>query len=107
MGANGIKVLTGNLKPNLGKRDGPPVWKEILVGLQNYFTRLLEEDLKCLIKTLYVHQIPRVCRHVDSSERIVGDLWKRKDGKGVSRDVVGMWLGCWIWGTCWIKISLC
>ena len=83
------------MKPNLGKRDDPPVWKEILVGfqgseLQNCFSRLLEEDLKCLMKTLYVDQIPRVYRHVDSSERIVGDLWKRKDGKGCR----GMLSGC-------------
>ena len=41
-------------------------------------------------KTLHVDQIPRVYRHVDSSERIVGDLWKRKMGRGCR----GMLLGC-------------
>uniref|UniRef100_A0A3Q7HT27 ABC transporter E family member 2 n=2 Tax=Solanum lycopersicum TaxID=4081 RepID=A0A3Q7HT27_SOLLC len=58
VGTNGIgkstalKVLAGKLKPNLGRFSNPPDWQEILTHfrgseLQNYFTRILEDNLKC------------------------------------------------------------
>ena len=57
VGQNGIgkstalKILAGKLKPNLGKFLNPPDWTEILTyfrgsELQNYFTKILEDDLK-------------------------------------------------------------
>lgn len=57
MGTNGIgkstalKILAGKLKPNLGRYESPPDWQEILAHfrgseLQNYFTRILEDNLK-------------------------------------------------------------
>ena len=57
MGTNGIgkstalKILAGKLKPNLGRFESPPDWQEILQHfrgseLQNYFTRILEDNLK-------------------------------------------------------------
>ena len=69
VGTNGIgkstalRVLAGKLKPNLGKFDTPPDWQDILANyrgsdLQNYFTRLLEDDIKAIIKVQYVDQIP-------------------------------------------------
>ena len=47
--------FSGKLKPNLGRFESPPDWNEILVyfrgsELQNYFTRILEDNLKCIIK---------------------------------------------------------
>jgi len=73
VGTNGIgkttaiKILAGNQKPNLGKFDSPPDWKEILdyfkgSELQNYFTKLLEDDLKSVIKPQYVDQIPKAVK---------------------------------------------
>jgi len=73
VGTNGIgkttaiKILAGNQKPNLGQYDHPPDWKDILdhfkgSELQNYFTKLLEDDLKALIKPQYVDQIPRAIK---------------------------------------------
>lgn len=61
VGTNGIgkstalKILSGKLKPNLGRFDAPPEWKEILEyfrgsELQNYFTRVLEDNLKVKIR---------------------------------------------------------
>jgi len=61
LGGNGTgkstacKVLAGKLKPNLGRFDNPPDWMEIHgyyrgSDLQNYFTRMLEDDLKVVIK---------------------------------------------------------
>ncbi|KAJ6219753.1 hypothetical protein RDWZM_005565 [Blomia tropicalis] len=79
VGTNGIgkstalKILAGKLKPNLGRFGSDmPDWQEILVyfrgsELQNYFTRILEDDLKAIIKPQYVDQIPKaVSGTVDS-----------------------------------------
>lgn len=45
------QILAGKLKPNLGRFESPPDWEEILgyfrgSELQNYFTKVLEDDLK-------------------------------------------------------------
>jgi len=73
VGTNGIgkstalKVLAGKLKPNLGRFSNPPDWEEILTyfrgsELQNYFTKILEDDLKAIIKPQYVDQIPKAVK---------------------------------------------
>jgi len=73
VGTNGIgkstalKILAGKLKPNLGRYDDPPDWQEILKyfrgsELQNYFTKILEDNLKALIKPQYVDHIPRAIK---------------------------------------------
>lgn len=70
VGTNGIgkstalKILAGKQKPNLGRYDNPPDWEEILKHfrgseLQNYFTKVLEDDIKAIIKPQYVDNIPR------------------------------------------------
>ncbi|KAL7422471.1 Fe-S cluster-binding ribosome biosynthesis protein [Cryptotrichosporon argae] len=70
VGTNGIgkstalKVLSGKLKPNLGKYDAPPEWVDIIKhfrgsDLQNFFTKVLEDDIKAVTKPQYVDQIPR------------------------------------------------
>ena len=45
----------------------PPDWTEILTHfrgseLQNYFTKILEDDLKAIIKPQYVDQIPKAVK---------------------------------------------
>lgn len=73
VGTNGIgkstalKILSGKLKPNLGRFDDPPDWQEILKyfrgsELQNYFTKVLEDNLKPIIKPQYVDHIPRAIK---------------------------------------------
>lgn len=73
VGQNGIgkstalKILAGKQKPNLGRYVDPPDWAEILAyfrgsELQNYFTKILEDNLKALIKPQYVDQIPKAVR---------------------------------------------
>ncbi|KAF8960320.1 P-loop containing nucleoside triphosphate hydrolase protein, partial [Flammula alnicola] len=73
VGTNGIgkstalKILAGKLKPNLGRYDDPPDWQEILKyfrgsELQNYFTKVLEDNLKALIKPQYVDHIPKAIK---------------------------------------------
>jgi len=78
VGTNGIgkstalKILSGKLKPNLGRYDNPPDWEEILKyfrgsELQNYFTKVLEDDLKAVVKPQYVDQIPKAIRGPDKA----------------------------------------
>ena len=50
-----------------GCAQSPPDWQEILTHfrgseLQNYFTRVLEDDLKAVIKPQYVDHIPKAVR---------------------------------------------
>ncbi|CAA2999331.1 ABC transporter E family member 2 [Olea europaea subsp. europaea] len=70
VGTNGIgkstalKVLAGKLKPNLGHFNNTPDCQEILTyfrgsELQNYFTRILEDNLKAVMKPQYVDHIPK------------------------------------------------
>jgi hypothetical protein len=46
-----LQILAGKLKPNLGRFESAPDWEEILgyfrgSELQNYFTKVLEDNLK-------------------------------------------------------------
>jgi translation initiation factor RLI1 len=55
------------MKPNLGNFERAPDWKDILAyfrgsELQNYFKRVLEDDLKASLKPQYVDSIPRAVR---------------------------------------------
>jgi ATP-binding cassette subfamily E protein 1 len=82
VGTNGIgkstalKILSGQIKPNLGKFKQPPDWPTILnhfrgSELQNYFTKILEEQFKALIKPQYVDQIPRAMKVKRSVEELL------------------------------------
>lgn len=73
VGTNGIgkstalKILSGKTKPNLGKFDRVPDWEDVLAyfrgsELQNYFKRIVEDDLKASLKPQYVDSIPRSVR---------------------------------------------
>eukprot|EP00051_Salpingoeca_urceolata_P009799 m.119065 g.119065 ORF g.119065 m.119065 type:complete len:602 (-) comp16452_c0_seq6:133-1938(-) len=87
VGTNGIgkstalKILAGKQKPNLGRFDEPPDWTDILAHfrgseLQNYFTKILEDDLKAVVKPQYVDQIPRAVKGV------VRAMIERKNERG-------------------------
>lgn len=95
VGQNGIgkstalKVLAGKLKPNLGRYSDPPDWSEILTyfrgnELQNYFTKILEDNLKALIKPQYVDQIPK------SVKGTIQALMDKKDERKVQDEICKM-----------------
>ncbi|KAF1874790.1 hypothetical protein Lal_00007404 [Lupinus albus] len=92
VGTNGIgkstalKVLAGKLKPNLGRFTNPPDWQEILTyfrgsELQNYFTRILEDDLKAIIKPQYVDHIPKAV------QGNVGQVLDQKDERDAKAEL--------------------
>ena len=93
VGTNGIgkstalKILSGKMKPNLGNYLAPPEWEAILKyfrgsDLQNYFTKLIEDDLKPVMKPQYVDHIPRAVKGV------VGEILKAKNTRGVLDDMI-------------------
>ncbi len=70
LGQNGIgktttlKVLSGEVKPNLGNFQNPPDWDEIIQfyrgsTLQDYFQKMSENNLKVAHKPQYVDKIPK------------------------------------------------
>jgi ATP-binding cassette subfamily E protein 1 len=70
LGQNGIgktttlKVLSGELKPNLGNFENPPEWSELIQHyrgstLQEYFQKMSENKLKVSHKPQYVDKIPK------------------------------------------------
>mmetsp|Transcript_16038 Transcript_16038/g.34102 ORF Transcript_16038/g.34102 Transcript_16038/m.34102 type:complete len:655 (-) Transcript_16038:93-2057(-) len=92
VGSNGtgkstaLKVLAGKLKPNLGRFENPPDWSEILAyfrgsELQNFFTRILEDTMKAIIKPQYVDHIPKAIKGV------VGEILTQKNEHG-ARDYI-------------------
>jgi len=71
LGQNGIgkttalHILSGEVKPNLGRYENPPDWPELIQhfrgsSLQDYFLKLSEGNMKVVHKPQYVDRIPRV-----------------------------------------------
>eukprot|EP00009_Paramoeba_aestuarina_P017514 CAMPEP_0201531094 /NCGR_PEP_ID=MMETSP0161_2-20130828/46581_1 /ASSEMBLY_ACC=CAM_ASM_000251 /TAXON_ID=180227 /ORGANISM="Neoparamoeba aestuarina, Strain SoJaBio B1-5/56/2" /LENGTH=607 /DNA_ID=CAMNT_0047933777 /DNA_START=1 /DNA_END=1824 /DNA_ORIENTATION=+ len=92
VGTNGIgkstalKILAGKQKPNLGRYQNPPDWEEILLSfrgsdLQLYFTKILQEDIKAVVKPQYVDAIPRLVKGK------VGDVLDKKDEKNIAQEL--------------------
>ncbi|KAL6877629.1 hypothetical protein ACP4OV_012844 [Aristida adscensionis] len=95
VGTNGIgkstalKILAGKLKPNLGTFTDPPSWDNILrhfrgSELQKYFTQLLEDKMKAIVKPQYLDHIPK------SVKGKVGDLLNKKDERKVKDKLCDM-----------------
>jgi ATP-binding cassette subfamily E protein 1 len=70
LGQNGIgktttlKVLSGEVKPNLGNFEKPPEWNEVIQNyrgstLQEYFQKISENNLAVAHKPQYVDKIPK------------------------------------------------
>ena len=80
-------MLSGKLKPSLGRFDNPPDWTEILSHfrgseLQNFLTRILEDDIKAIIKPQYVDHIPKAV------QGNVGEVIQQKDERGVGNKLL-------------------
>ena len=71
LGQNGIgksttlKVLSGEIKPNLGDFQNPPDWDTIVQffrgsSLQDYFQKMSQGNIKVSLKPQYVDRIPKV-----------------------------------------------
>ncbi|MGC8983085.1 MAG: ribosome biogenesis/translation initiation ATPase RLI [Desulfurococcaceae archaeon] len=82
-----IKVLSGQLKPNLGRLNNPPDWDEIIrtfrgTELQFYLEKLANNEIRALVKPQYIEAARRVLKGT------VRELLEKADEKGVLREVV-------------------
>jgi len=95
VGTNGIgkstalKILAGKQKPNLGRFENPPDWQDILLHfrgseLQNFFTKILEDNMKAIIKPQYVDHIPRAYK-IQPTAR---DVLTKKDERNAFDEAV-------------------
>lgn len=93
VGTNGIgkstalKILSGREKPNLGKFASPPEWQDILTHfrgseLQNYFTKILEDNLKAVVKPQFVENLQKQVKGK------VGAILRAKDQRGVADELI-------------------
>jgi len=93
IGQNGIgkttalKILSGEIKLNLGNFENPPDWPEIITyfrgsTLQDYFQRMSSGKLKVVHKPQYVDKIPKVVAGK------VGELLEKVDERGMFKEVV-------------------
>ena len=91
VGSNGIgkstalKILSGEIQPNLGGEDTP--WEKVVERfrgneIQNYLEKLGEGDIKAVYKLQHVDTIPR---HVKGR---VDNLLMKSDERGVLDDIV-------------------
>jgi len=94
IGRNGIgkttamKILSGELIPNLGRFNEKPSPEAVLekfrgTELYDYFSRLYSKGLKVVHKTQYIEYIPKYLRSGS-----VGEILKRVDERGMFKDVV-------------------
>ncbi|MEM2917336.1 MAG: ribosome biogenesis/translation initiation ATPase RLI [Candidatus Bathyarchaeia archaeon] len=82
-----IKILSGEIKPNLGNFENPPSWQQIIQHyrgstLQEYFLRLSEKKLKVVHKPQYVDKIPKAVSGV------VKELLEKTDERQTLKKVI-------------------
>ena len=93
LGQNGIgkstalKILSGEIKPNLGEHDQPPEWPGIIQHfrgstLQDYLQRLSEKRVRVVMKPQYVDKLPQAVSGK------VGDLLKKADERDAFETLV-------------------
>ncbi len=88
IGQNGVgkstalRILAGELKPNLGLSENPPSWEEVIdrfkgSELQGYLTKLSRRELKAVHKPQYVDKIPKFVKGK------VGSLLEKVNERGI------------------------
>ncbi|MEL9909000.1 MAG: ribosome biogenesis/translation initiation ATPase RLI [Desulfurococcus sp.] len=82
-----IKILAGQIKPNLGNYSNPPEWDAIIryfrgSELQSYFTKLANNEIKAVVKPQYIEAARRVLKGS------VRELIMKADERGLWRDII-------------------
>lgn len=76
-----LRILAGEIKPNLGRYDSPPSWDEIVTfyrgsELQLYFERIANNELEVSYKPQYITKLPQ------AAQGVVGELLEKTDKRG-------------------------
>lgn len=82
-----VNILSGNLKPNLGRYENPPEWDEILkhysgTELKQHFAKIQNKEIRASIKPQQVHHIAQA---FDGTGK---ELLDKYDERGVTRDLI-------------------
>ena len=82
-----VNILSGNLKPNLGRYENPPEWDEILkyysgTELKSHFEKIKENKIRASIKPQQVQQIAQAFNGTGR------ELLARYDERGVTNDLI-------------------
>lgn len=82
-----VNILSGNLKPNLGRYSNPPDWDEILkyysgTELKSHFEKIKDKQIKASIKP---QQVQNIAKAFDGTGK---ELLERFDERGVMNQLV-------------------
>ena len=82
-----VNILSGNMKPNLGRFEDPPKWDEILkyysgTELKQHFEKIQQKQIRASIKPQQVHQIANAFTGTGK------ELIEKYDERGVSRELI-------------------
>ncbi|MBT8242463.1 MAG: ribosome biogenesis/translation initiation ATPase RLI, partial [Nitrosopumilus sp.] len=82
-----VNILSGNLKPNLGRYENPPEWDEILkhysgTELKQHFEKIERKEIRASIKPQQVHHIAQAFKGTGK------ELLDKYDERGVTRDLI-------------------
>jgi len=82
-----VNILSGNLKPNLGRYENPPDWDEVLkyysgTELKAHFEKIKNKQIRASIKPQQVHHVAQA---FDGTGK---ELIEKYDERGISRDLI-------------------
>ncbi|PIW33122.1 MAG: ribosome biogenesis/translation initiation ATPase RLI [Nitrosopumilales archaeon CG15_BIG_FIL_POST_REV_8_21_14_020_37_12] len=82
-----VNILSGNLKPNLGRYEDPPEWDEILkyysgTELKSHFEKIKQNKIRASIKPQQVHHIAQAFNGTGK------ELIEKYDERGVSGQII-------------------
>lgn len=82
-----LKILSGKLKPNLGRLQNPPDWDEVIrtfrgTELQTYLSKVSNGEIRAVVKPQYVEEARRALKGT------VKELLSKADERGLLREVV-------------------
>ncbi len=82
-----VNILSGKLKPNLGRYEDPPEWNEIFkhysgTELKNHFQKIEQNEIRASIKPQQIHRL------AEAFDGTGNELLDKYDERGVARELV-------------------
>ena len=82
-----VNILSGKLKPNLGRYEDPPEWNEIFkhysgTELKNHFQKIERNEIRASIKPQQIHRL------AEAFDGTGNELLDKYDERGVTRELV-------------------
>ena len=82
-----VNILSGKLKPNLGRYEDPPEWNEIFkhysgTELKNHFQKIERNEIRASIKPQQIHRL------AEAFDGTGNELLEKYDERGVTRELV-------------------